>query len=120
MTDTTLFRALFEPKTIALIGASSDARKNTARPQRFLDKHGFKGRVVPVNPNRDEVFGARAYKSVKDIPGGADHAFVMVPASSVAEAVDACGDAGVKVATIYSDGFAETGDEGVARQRELV
>ncbi|MDX1528208.1 MAG: acetate--CoA ligase family protein [Gammaproteobacteria bacterium] len=119
MSETDLFRALFEPQTVALIGASSDARKNTARPQRFLEKHGFKGRVVPINPNRDEVFGARAYKSVKDIPGEADHAFIMVPASFVAEAVDACGDAGVKVATIYSDGFAETGAEGLARQREL-
>jgi len=115
-----IFRALFEPRTIALIGASADERKNTARPQRFLAKHGFKGRVVPVNPNRDEVFGARAYRSVADIPGGADHAFVMVPASSVAEAIESCGDAGVQVATIYSDGFAETGGDGIARQRELV
>ena len=115
-----IFRALFAPRTIALIGASGDERKNTARPQRFLLKHGFEGRVVPVNPNRDEVFGVRAFKSVSEIPGGADHAFVMVPASAVAEVIEACGDSGVAVATIYSDGFAETGAEGMARQRQLL
>ncbi|HSS66510.1 MAG TPA: acetate--CoA ligase family protein [Gammaproteobacteria bacterium] len=120
MNDSEIFRALFEPRTIALIGASGDERKNTARPQRFLARHGFDGRVVPVNPNRDEVLGARAYRSVADIPGGADHAFVMVPASSVAEAIGACGDAGIAVATIYSDGFAESGGDGIARQRDLV
>ncbi len=120
MSENNLFRALFEPQTIALIGASSDERKNTARPQRFLQKHHFNGRVVPVNPNRDEVFGVTAFKSVSDIPERVDHAFVMVPAPAVAEAIEACGDAGVSVATIYSDGFAETGAEGIARQNELV
>jgi acyl-CoA synthetase (NDP forming) len=115
-----IFRALFEPRTIALIGASGDKGKNTARPQRFLAKHGFKGRVVPVNPNRGEVLGVPAFRTVSEIPGGADHAFVMVPASSVAEAIDGCGDAGIPVATVYSDGFAETGDAGIARQHELV
>ncbi len=120
MSENNLFRALFEPQTIALIGASSDERKNTARPQRFLQKHHFNGRVVPVNPNRDEVFGVPAFKSVSDIPERVDHAFVMVPAPAVAEAIEACGDAGVSVATIYSDGFAETGAEGIARQNELV
>jgi acyl-CoA synthetase (NDP forming) len=115
-----IFRALFEPRTVALIGASGDERKNTARPQRFLAKHGFEGRVVPINPNRDEVLGVRAFKSVSEIPGGADHAFVMVPASAVTEAIEACGESGVRVATIYSDGFAETGADGIARQRELL
>lgn len=120
MSGREIFRFLFEPGTIALIGASGDERKNTARPQRFLAKHGFQGRVVPVNPNREEVFGVRAFKSVSEIPGGADHAFVMVPAYAVAEAIEACGDSGVRVATIYSDGFAEAGAEGIARQRELL
>ncbi len=115
-----VFRALFDPGTVALIGASADERKNTARPQRFLSRHGFKGRVIPVNPNRGEVFGVRACPRVADIDGRVDHAFVMVPAAAVADAISACGDAGIPVATIYSDGFAETGGEGIARQRELV
>jgi acyl-CoA synthetase (NDP forming) len=115
-----LFRALFEPESIALVGASGDLRKNTARPQRFLQRHGVKGRIIPVNPNRDEVFGLRAFPSLKDVPGGVDHAFVMVPAAAVADVVKACGEAKVPVATIYSDGFADSGAKGIARQRKLV
>src|SRR2546427_3334016 len=52
---TTLFRSLFAPGAVALIGASGDEKKNTARPQRFLKKHGYAGRIVPVNPSRKEM-----------------------------------------------------------------
>jgi len=120
MNERDLFRALFEPQSIALVGASGDPRKNTARPQRFLERHGFKGRVVPVNPNREEVFGLRTFPRLQDVPGGVDHAFVMVPAAAVPSVVKACGEAKVPVATIYSDGFADSGGKGVARQRKLV
>ena len=58
MTD--LFHALFEPKRIALIGASADEKKTTARPQRFLRKHGFAGEILPVNPGRSEIMGDKA------------------------------------------------------------
>ena len=50
-----LARALFAPRVVALVGASGDAAKNTARPQRFLKKHGYAGRVLPINPTRREV-----------------------------------------------------------------
>ena len=53
-----LFSALFEPGRIALIGASSDEKRTTSRPQRFLAKHGFTGEILPVNPGRAEIFGA--------------------------------------------------------------
>lgn len=115
-----LFRALFEPRTVALVGASADASKNTARPQRYLERHGFKGRVIPVNPNRDQVLGARAYPSLSDIPEPVDHAFVMVPASAVPGVIEECGRLEIPVATVYSDGFAETGGDGLARQQALV
>src|SRR6266568_3792254 len=59
-----LARALFAPRAVALIGASGDAAKNTARPQRFLKKHGYAGRVLPINPARAEVLGERAWPSV--------------------------------------------------------
>ena len=60
-----LAQALFAPKSIALIGASGDATKNTSRPQRFLRHHGFAGRVIPVNPGRTEIFGDKAYPDVR-------------------------------------------------------
>ena len=115
-----LVQALLNPLGVALVGASADPKKNTGRPQRYLGAHGFTGAIYPVNPGRDEVQGLRAYKSVADIDGPCDQAFIMVPADHVIDAVEQCGRIGVKVATIYSDGFAETGPAGQARQDELL
>ncbi len=112
--------ALFAPRAVALFGASADASKNTARPQRFLRKHGYSGRIVPINPARSEVLGERAYASLAHAPGDIDHAFIMVPAAQVEAALEQCAARGVPVATVYSDGFAETGGEGAERERRLV
>src|SRR5919106_717064 len=100
-----LFQALFEPRAVALVGASSDARKNTSRPQRYLRKHGYTGRIIPVNPGREEIFGEKAYPNISSVPEPIDHAFVMVPAKAVQAAIEQCVEKGVPVATIYSDGF---------------
>src|SRR5438874_1753606 len=118
--------AAFEPsrlndgatRAVALIGASGDAQKNTARPQRYLRKHGYTGRIVPVNATRDEVLGERAYRSVADAPIDIDHAFIMV--EEVEQALEDCGRKGVPVASIYSNGFADAGPAGAERQRRLV
>ncbi len=117
---TSLADALFHPRAVALVGASGDAAKNTARPQRFLKKHGFTGRVVPINRTRDEVLGAPAWPDLTSAPGPIDHAFVMVPTEVVPSVIADCGRAGVKVATIYSDGFADAGADGLARQNDLL
>jgi len=64
-----LAQALFSPRAIALVGASGDAAKHTARPLRFLRKHGYTGRIVPINASRSEVLGERAWprRPVKSI-----------------------------------------------------
>ncbi|MEQ8227821.1 MAG: acetate--CoA ligase family protein [Rhodospirillales bacterium] len=119
-TSSSLVQALFTPRGVALIGASGDPTKNSGRPQRFLKSHGFTGAVYPINPGRDEVQGVPAFKSVTQVPGPVDHAFVMVPAQHVEDAIRQCGEKGVPVATIYSDGFAETGEDGCKMQERLV
>lgn len=114
-----LYQAVFDPRSIALIGASSDEKKNTSRPQRYLKRHGYKGTLIPVNPARAEIFGDKAWPDVTSIPGEVDHAFVMVPAKAVPEAVRQCVAKKIPVVTVYSDGFAETGAEGRVKQLEL-
>ena len=120
-----LSSALFHPQRIALVGASGDATKNTARPQRFLRKHGFTGTILPINPGRPEILGEPAFATLEAAAaslGGQpiDHVFIMTPAASVLELVRECVRLKVKVATLYSDGFAERGDEGRALQEEMV
>src|SRR5262245_14523801 len=115
-----LARALFEPHTIALVGASADPAKNNARPQRFLKQHGYGGRVIPVNPGRGEVFGAKAYPDLRTVPDAMDHVFIMVPAGSVPDVIQQCCERKVPVATMFSAGFAELGEDGLARQKKMV
>lgn len=112
-----LAQALFAPRAVALVGASGDEKKNTARPQRFLKKHGYAGKVFPVNPSRNEVLGLPCYRSLADTPP-VDHAFIMI--EDVEAALEDCGRRKVPVASIYSDGFADAGAKGAERQARLV
>ena len=115
-----LAELLFNPRTIALIGASGDPKKYTSRPQRFLRQYGYAGKILPVNPGRDEVLGEKAWPSILDVPGEIDHAFIMVPTDAVEAALVQCVEKKVAVVTIYSDGFAETGTAGRVKQDQLV
>ena len=123
-----LAQALFAPRCVALVGASGDAAKNTARPQRYLKKHGYSGLIVPINPTRSEILGERAYPSLAAAQaalaalGAApiDHAYVMAPGGATEQAVEDCGACGIAVASIFSDGFSEIGSDGAARQERLV
>src|SRR5262245_16681655 len=118
--DPNLAQALFAPKSVALFGASGDAKKNTSRPQRYLRKHGFAGAIYPINRGRAELFGERAYPDLRAVAAPVDHAFIMVPAKDVPEAIAQCCEKKVPVATIFSDGFAETGVAGRRKQDELL
>jgi acetate---CoA ligase (ADP-forming) len=115
-----LFSALFEPRRLALIGASADEKKTTSRPQRFLNKHGFTGEILPVNPGRTEIMGAKSYKSLDAIEGDIDHAYILLNGKDAVEALAACGRRGVKVASILAGGFADAGAAGASMQDDLV
>ncbi len=111
-------RALFAPRSVALVGASGDETRNTARPQRYLRKHGYAGKIFPINAARPVVLGLPAFRSLAEVGENIDHAFIMV--DDVEGALEACGAKGVPVASIFSDGFADAGAEGMARQQRLV
>ncbi len=109
---------LFRPRSVAIIGASSDPTRIGGRPVRFT-KYGFKGPIVPINPNQREIQGLTAYASITDAPGEIDQAIIAVPAKAAMQAADDCIAKGVKAAVMFSSGFAETGAEGRAMQTEL-
>ncbi len=114
-----LAASLFTPRRIALIGASADAARLTARAQIYLRRHGFSGALYPVNPHRATVQGEPAFASLAQVPGPVDFAYVLLPTAKVAEAVRDCAAARVPVAAILADGFADAGPEGALRQREI-
>jgi acetate---CoA ligase (ADP-forming) len=112
--------ALLNPRRIALIGASSDPSRLTARAQIYLRKHGFTGELFPVNPRAETVLNERAYKSLRDLPGEIDFAYVLVGTQHVEAAIHDCAVRGVTVAGVLADGFSEAGPEGVALQRRVL
>ncbi|MDF2233743.1 acetate--CoA ligase family protein [Albimonas sp. CAU 1670] len=114
-----LLRALTDPASVAIVGASDNPAKLQARPMDFLRRHGFRGAVHPVNPGRETVAGARAYPLVSAIPEPVDHAYLLVGAEAAESALSDCASAGVKVVSLLADGFAEAGPEGRARQDRL-
>ena len=115
-----LSRALFAPARIALVGATPHQDRLTSRPQRVLKKHGFRGTIIPVSPRYAEMGGDRTSPSVRSIAEPIDHAFVMVPAAAVPQVIAECCAAGVRVATIFTAGFAEASEEGERRQHAMV
>ena len=117
--STASLEALLRPASVAVIGASNDPTRIGGRPLRYLREAGFSGQVYPVNPKYREVQGFPAFPNISAVPGAVDLAIVAVPAPSVAETVEACAARGVRVAVIYSAGFAEMGDEGRRHQRRL-
>ncbi len=104
--------AFFSPESIAVIGASGDEAKIGGRPIRYLRLGGYAGRVYPINPGRSVVQDLPSYNSLAAVPGNVDLAIIAVPAQQVPAAVEQCVAKGVRGATIFSSGFAETGAEG--------
>ncbi|MCC6531260.1 MAG: acetate--CoA ligase family protein [Burkholderiales bacterium] len=120
MSDPSFARALLAPRRIALVGASADPSKNTARPQRYLRAHGYGGEIVPINRNAEHCLGEKAYPSLDAAPEGIEHALIMVPGAQVLGVVEQCARKKIPMASIYSDGFAETGEAGRKLQDALV
>ncbi|MDI6917180.1 MAG: CoA-binding protein [Thermoplasmatales archaeon] len=100
----------FNPKSIAVIGASRTPGKIGYEALKNVLIYEYKGDVYPVNPNADEVLGLRAYSSVKEIKGDVELGLIVVPAEFVPRALEECGEKGVRGAVIISSGFVEIGN----------
>jgi len=111
---------LLAPRSVAVIGASTDEHKLGHAVLVNLLASNFSGPVFPVNPDATSVQGVRAYPTVTDIPDPVDLAIVTVPAAIVAEVVESCRIKGVHGLVVMTAGFADAGLEGAAAQRHLV
>ncbi|MFO1306072.1 MAG: acetate--CoA ligase family protein [Burkholderiales bacterium] len=109
----------FAPSSVALLGASGDPTRVGGRPLHGMRLAGYDGAVYPVNPRHDSVQGLRCYPDLDAIPGSIDLAMVALPAHAVRDAVTRCAARGVRAVTIFSSGFAEVGDAGIALERDI-
>jgi acetyl coenzyme A synthetase (ADP forming)-like protein len=113
-------RRFFHPARVAVVGASRDRRAIGGLVFANLLDGGFEGVVYPVNRSSSHVQGVAAYPSLSDCPTVPDLVIVCVPASFVNEVVDEAGRLGVRAVCVVSAGFAEAGEQGVARQADLM
>jgi acetate---CoA ligase (ADP-forming) len=113
-------KPFFEPRGIAVIGAS---RRPGTIGWQIVDnllRHGFEGAIYPVNPSAQAVHSIPAWRSVREIKGEVDLAVVVVPKGMVQEVIEECGSRGVPAVVVISAGFRETGPEGAALEKALV
>lgn len=111
---------LFNPRSIAVIGASATKGKLGNDVMRNLIDSGFSGRIYPVNPRGGEILGHQAFRSVKEIHGDVDIAVIVIPAQYVIEAVEECGQKGVKALVIITAGFKEVGHDGLQAEHTII
>ncbi|MEM3673137.1 MAG: GNAT family N-acetyltransferase [Candidatus Bathyarchaeia archaeon] len=117
---TTYLDKIFNPQSVAVIGASDEEGSvGRALMKNFLES-GFKGKVYPVNIRKTEILGLKTYQTVGQIPEPVDLAVIATPAKTVPEVVEQCGKAGIKGIIIISAGFKETGPEGKALEDKIL
>ncbi len=111
---------IFNPRRIAVVGASNEEGSVGARLLRNLVGVGYRGAVYPVNPFEPNIQGITAYPTIERIPRQVDLAIVATPAHTVPQIVEECGRAGVSGLVIISAGFKEAGEEGKRLESEIL
>jgi acetyl coenzyme A synthetase (ADP forming)-like protein len=110
----------FNPRGVAVIGASRDPQKLGYGVVRNLTDYHYRGPIYPVNPTAREILGYSCYPSIADVPDPVDLAVIVVAAPAVAAVADQCGKRGIRHVIVVSGGFSEIGPEGRAREEALV
>ncbi|MDH4157371.1 MAG: acetate--CoA ligase family protein [candidate division Zixibacteria bacterium] len=112
--------AIFKPKSVAVIGASSNKGKIGRETLHNILLAEFNGKVFPVNPKKQVIHSIKAYSTILDVPDAVDLAIVIVPREQVRDVARQCGEKGVKGLVVISAGFSEVGAAGKKRERELL
>ena len=111
---------MLRPASVAVIGASADPGKTAGRPIAYLDKHGYAGRIYPVNPKVDRIGAWTCYPDIASLPVVPDVAMVLLGAERAEQAVRELAAQGCGAAIVLASGYSETGEEGGQRQQRLV
>lgn len=116
----TTIAELFAPRSIAIIGASADETKFSGRITPYLLRHGYSGRIHPINAKRDQVHGLPCHADLADVPGDVDCVVYSIAASAIESVLPTCEAKRVKLLMVASAGFAEQGDEEGLRRQEVL
>ncbi len=110
----------FNPKGVAIIGASRNPHKLGYGVVRNLKNYRFSGSIYPVNRSASEILDIPCFPELSEVPDPVDLAVIVVPVKYVTDALHQCGNRGIKNAIVVSGGFSETGEEGAHREQEML
>lgn len=110
---------LFQPKSIAIFGASENKKRIGYLQLKALLNAGYKGEIYPINPKAQSIEGIRTYKNIKEIPHSVDLAIVCVNADLVEQCLIESGECNVKSTIIFASGYSEIGEQGIKAQEKL-
>jgi acyl-CoA synthetase (NDP forming) len=119
MADKVLDR-FFQPKSIAVFGASENIYSYGQRYIQALLDFGYKGKIYAINHNGEQVLGFKIYRSITEIPDTIDQAFITIPSRFVADTLKECIAKGIKAAVLFTAGFSEAGEQGRAMEKEVL
>lgn len=111
---------LLQPRSVAIIGASADPTKTAGRPVAYLQKHGYTGQILPVNPKADHIGDLPCYADIASLPVVPDVGIVLLGAERAHLAVRDLAARGTAAAIVLASGYTETGEDGARRQRQLI
>jgi acyl-CoA synthetase (NDP forming) len=119
--DFAVIEAVFHPRSVAVVGASTNPDSPGHDYVRSLLDFNYRGSVYPINPRASELLGLRAYPSLRDVPGTVDFVISCIPAEGILDLVEECREKGVKVLQLFTGRFSETGRrEGARLEEELM
>ena len=113
-------KPFFEPKGVAIIGASEKPDKLSNGILKNMLQYGYKGEVYPVNPKSAQILGKKCYPDISTVPDPVDLAVIILPAPFITDVLDACGKRGIKNVTVISGGFKEIGEEGKRLEAQVL
>ena len=120
--DTTMasMERFFNPRSVAVVGASRDEGTVGNEVLRNLIESGYEGRIYPVNPKADEIRGVKTYHGIAELPEAADLAIFAIPARFIIPSLEQCHEKGIDSVVIISAGFKEAGPDGARLEMEMV
>ncbi|QIL83075.1 acetate--CoA ligase family protein [Diaphorobacter sp. HDW4A] len=115
-----LLESALNPRSVAVIGASENIHKIGGRPILYMQRHGYQGKIYPINPGREEIQGHKSYAALSALPEVPDLALIVVGGDKTVAAVEECAARGVKSAVIIASGFGETGEAGKEIEQHML
>jgi len=113
-------KPFFEPKGVAIIGASDKPDKLSHGILKNLTLYGYSGGIYPVNPKTSEILGKKCYADITSVPDPVDLAVVILPAPAIPQVLEDCAKRGIKAVTVISGGFKEVGEQGRDLEKHIL